>query len=198
MFMNANRERVKAANPQLSVTQLSQLLGQQWRELTEDARQPYIAQAAADKRRYEQELQTWKEQHPEQVTAMAAQAKVTRKAKRTKKGKAEGPKRGTSAYLYFCSAVRAETKAANPDLKMTELSKILGQKWKSLDASEKSKYEKMAVQDKARYEREKSAIGAQAGGLKKSASPRPSTVDQADGDDSDEDMVLSDDSGDSE
>jgi hypothetical protein len=34
--------------------------------------------------------------------------------------------------MNFCNAKRAEVKAANPDAKMTDLSKILGTQWKAL------------------------------------------------------------------
>lgn len=43
---------MKEANPSLSITELSKLLGQKWKELDEDERTPYLEAAAADRERY--------------------------------------------------------------------------------------------------------------------------------------------------
>jgi predicted GIY-YIG superfamily endonuclease len=50
------------------------------------------------------------------------------------------PKRPLSNYMNFCNAQRATVKAANPEAKMTELSKILGAQWKALTAEQQAGY----------------------------------------------------------
>lgn len=50
------------------------------------------------------------------------------------------PKRPLSNYMNFCNAKRAEVKAANPDAKMTDLSKILGTQWKALTPEQQAGY----------------------------------------------------------
>ena len=42
-------------------------------------------------------------------------------------------------------------------MKVTEMAKVMGSKWKELSADEKQKYVDMAAEDKARYQREKAA-----------------------------------------
>ena len=53
-----------------------------------------------------------------------------------------------------------QVKSENPDIKATEISKKLGEMWHGLSAEEKEKYEAMAREYKARYEREKAAYDA--------------------------------------
>ena len=202
MFVNENRDKIKSANPNLSVTEISQLLGQQWRELGTDAKQKYVEQANADKSRYARELEKWKQEHPEEVTAMAAQSKGARRAKKVHKKTQGGPKRATTAYFFFTAAIREQTKQSHPGLKVTELSKVIGQKWQSLGADEKQKYEAMAANDKARYEQEKKSWvpdSKDAESKPNSASVSKQAAQNEDvQDDSDEMAISSSDDSDSE
>ena len=62
------------------------------------------------------------------------------------------PKRGCSAYIFFCKDKRAEVKEANPDMKGTEVTKELGRIWREeTSAKQKKKYSKQATADKERY-----------------------------------------------
>jgi hypothetical protein len=73
------------------------------------------------------------------------------------------PKRGKSAYLFFCAANRAQVKAQlGTEAKATEVTKELGARWNTLKSSTKpadkkslDEYEKAALEDKSRYESEK-------------------------------------------
>ena len=38
-----------------------------------------------------------------------------------------------TAYIFFCNDIRARITEENKDLKMTELSKLMGLEWKKLD-----------------------------------------------------------------
>ncbi len=64
------------------------------------------------------------------------------------------PKRPLTAYFFFVKEARKSVVDANPDMKVTEVSKELGRRWRELDEDEKAKYVKMAEKDKARYQRE--------------------------------------------
>ncbi|CAN0192476.1 unnamed protein product [Ascophyllum nodosum] len=76
--------------------------------------------------------------------------------KRAKKDK-NAPKGASSAYMQFSQAKRAEAKEANPDMKPTEISKVLGEQWGKMDAAAKAPYNERAQADKERYRREKDA-----------------------------------------
>lgn len=40
--------------------------------------------------------------------------------------------------------------ATNPDIKFTQISKVLGEKWRNMDAEQKAPYNKLAQTDKER------------------------------------------------
>lgn len=71
------------------------------------------------------------------------------------------PKRGKSAYLFFCNAMRDKVKKTlGVDSKATDVTRELGVQWNTLkeDTSrrkELAKYETMATEDKVRYEKER-------------------------------------------
>lgn len=76
------------------------------------------------------------------------------------KKKQDKPKKSKSAYLYFCEEERSRIKQAQPELTSTQITVLLGQRWKSLKddssrASELSSYEKKASADTERYLKEK-------------------------------------------
>jgi len=86
--------------------------------------------------------------------------KIPKKVKSTsspkeKKLKDENaPKRPKSGYLFFAEKKRPEIKEAQPDLKMTEVSKVIGELWKEVTPESKAKYVKKADKDKERYQEE--------------------------------------------
>jgi len=50
--------------------------------------------------------------------------------------------------------VRAKTKEENPDAKVSDLAKIMGEKWNAIkEKSEADKYKKQAEADKERYQK---------------------------------------------
>merc|ERR1712153_201522 len=73
-----------------------------------------------------------------------------------KQAKAEGqPKRPMSAYfLWMNTEGRAMVKKNNPDAPITEISKKCGEEWRSLDASDKKRFEKMQEEAKKKFEKE--------------------------------------------
>ena len=79
----------------------------------------------------------------------------TKKAKKVKDPNA--PKRNLSAYFFFMNDQRPKVVKANPDLKVTEVGKKLGELWRAMSDSEKAPYNKKADADKARYEKQKAA-----------------------------------------
>lgn len=70
-----------------------------------------------------------------------------------------------------------QVKADNPELKVTEISKVLGEKWGKLDETQKKPYQDKADEDKARYKRERDAYDS-----KKAATEPPQQSDSNDSD----------------
>jgi len=65
------------------------------------------------------------------------------------------PKRSLSAYMFFANEQRDIVRSENPGIQFGEIGKLLGEKWKALDAEGKAPYESKAEEDKKRYELEK-------------------------------------------
>ncbi|KAF7647610.1 hypothetical protein LDENG_00169790 [Lucifuga dentata] len=66
------------------------------------------------------------------------------------------PRGKMSSYAYFVQTCREEHKKKYPDasVNFAEFSKKCSERWKTMSAKEKGKFEDLARQDKARYERE--------------------------------------------
>lgn len=72
--------------------------------------------------------------------------------KRVRVADPDAPKKPQSAYFMYANDVRASIKSENPEMKITEISKVIGAQWKELSEKEKSKYEKQAMKAKKAYE----------------------------------------------
>ncbi|KAJ8254842.1 hypothetical protein GJAV_G00197940 [Gymnothorax javanicus] len=72
------------------------------------------------------------------------------------KGDPMKPKGKMSAYAYFVQTCREEHKKKSPEIPVNfaEFSKKCSARWKAMSATEKSRFEDMAKQDKIRYDQE--------------------------------------------
>lgn len=72
------------------------------------------------------------------------------------KGDPGKPKGKMSAYAYFVKTCREEHNKKNPGVTVnfSEFSKKCSERWKTMSPKEKTKFEDLAKQDKARYEQE--------------------------------------------
>uniref|UniRef100_A0A3Q2WQS3 High mobility group protein B2 n=1 Tax=Haplochromis burtoni TaxID=8153 RepID=A0A3Q2WQS3_HAPBU len=79
------------------------------------------------------------------------------------------PRGKMSSYAYFVQTCREEHKKKHPEasVNFAEFSKKCSERWKTMSAKEKGKFEDMARQDKARYEREMMNYVPARGGKKK-------------------------------
>lgn len=59
------------------------------------------------------------------------------------------------AYFLFSNDVRGKVKADNPDLKVTEIAKAIGEMWAKATDKEKEKYQKKADEVRDRKEHAK-------------------------------------------
>merc|ERR1712222_310291 len=142
-------------NKDLKMTELSKLMGLEWKKLDDEGKQKYKEMAQKDKERYAKEMENYTpppSDVPDESTGKEEnESSKTTKAKTAKKKKKKDPaaqkgKRG--AYIFFCNDIRARITEENKDLKMTELSKLMGLEWKELDDEGKQKYKEMAKKDK--------------------------------------------------
>ena len=64
----------------------------------------------------------------------------------------EKPKRNLSGYLIFSNSLREELSEKNPDLKITEISKLIGARWGGMSEEEKAVYKQKSEVGKAKYQ----------------------------------------------
>jgi hypothetical protein len=64
------------------------------------------------------------------------------------------PKAPMSAYLFYCSEMRAKTAVSHPEMTPVERTKMVGQWWNAMGAEQKQPYTDRATDDKARHIRE--------------------------------------------
>jgi len=149
-FSADKREDIVAKNPGIKVTDVAKKIGEQWGALSEHEKKKYNDKAAADKDRYNREIANYTP--PEGADSDDDGGGKRRKTKKQKDPNA--PKRAMTAYFFFLADKREEVMKANPDLKVTELSKRVGEMWGKISDKEKEKYNELNRKDKERYERE--------------------------------------------
>jgi len=147
LYATEHRPTVKAENPGLSFGELSGKVAADWKALSETDREPYDKKAAEDKKRYEKE----KKNYTPPSGSDSSEDEKPRK-KRAKKDP-NAPKRGKNGFMFFSDAKRAEV-TKNHGLKGIHAASKLGEMWKEMSDKEKEPYQKKAIEDKARYERE--------------------------------------------
>ena len=161
-FCADHREKAKAElGDGAKATDVIAELGRQWNELKASTKasdktklEKDEEQAREDKERYEGEMTDY--------TPPPSDEEGAGKKKSSGKKDPNKPKRGKSAYLFFCADHREKAKEELGDgAKATEVTAELGRQWNELKASTKAsdkkkleKYEELAREDKERYESE--------------------------------------------
>eukprot|EP00619_Florenciella_sp_RCC1007_P007257 CAMPEP_0205904098 /NCGR_PEP_ID=MMETSP1325-20131115/515_1 /ASSEMBLY_ACC=CAM_ASM_000708 /TAXON_ID=236786 /ORGANISM="Florenciella sp., Strain RCC1007" /LENGTH=197 /DNA_ID=CAMNT_0053269827 /DNA_START=19 /DNA_END=612 /DNA_ORIENTATION=- len=149
LWANDTRPELQAANPNASMGDISKLLGARWKETDEAVKSEWQRKSEEDKARFNKEMETY------------VPPEGQGKGKKQKKAKdPNAPKRATTAYFFFLAEERPRTKAEVPGISVTELSKVVGAKWKQLSEEQKAPYEAKAEADKARYAAEKAQYDA--------------------------------------
>jgi len=96
------------------------------------------------------------QEQQEHEEALAAEAKAKKGKKRA--ADPDAPKRPMGPFFAYKTAMIDKVKAQHPDLKFTELMKILGEQWNALSPAERGRYEN--EEEKERYQRESEAYRA--------------------------------------
>ena len=144
-FCDHKRAEWKKANVVLDFNDMNKRLAEEWGKVAEADRARYVAEAEADKTRFEAEFSDFREKNPEQVT----------KPNRKRKGKDE-PKGPKNAYIFYCDEERNKVAAENPNMDVKSIMSELGKRWGEL--ASKDKFVEKAANDKARYDKEMDAF----------------------------------------
>jgi len=136
LFFMAKQNEIKAKiGPKASVGEVSKRSSEIWKTLSTDERSHWDEVASKDKQRYMEEKANYT--GPWQIPWKRAKKDPT------------APKRPMSAFLYFSQDRRRVLKKENPELRNTEISRILGNLWREASEEDKKPHtEKEACQRK--------------------------------------------------
>ena len=164
-FCAKKREEAKAnLGDGAKATEVTAELGKMWNALkasTKSADKKLLAsleaEAAEDKARYNEAMEEYVAPSDDELAAIVP----AKKARKTSDKDPNAPKKGKSAYIFFCAAMRPQVKEELGEEGKSSIMAELGKRWKELKddddrAEELAEYTKMAADDKSRYEEEKS------------------------------------------
>merc|ERR1712039_36270 len=124
LFSQEERLKVKAENPDYSITEVAKELGKRWATLNPDIKNSYEQRYQDARRVYEQELNNYKP--------------------KKKKKDPNAPKQPLSAYFLFSQEERLKVKAEHPNYSICEIAKELGRRWAVMQPDVKQRYQQMA------------------------------------------------------
>ncbi|CAN6706990.1 unnamed protein product [Malus baccata var. baccata] len=72
-FSNMERDNVKRENPGIAFTDVGRVLGEKWRKMSAEEKEPYEAKARQDKERYKDEIRSYKNPQPMNIDSQGVQ-----------------------------------------------------------------------------------------------------------------------------
>lgn len=140
-FFTAKQEEIKKSmSDGAKVADVSKRSSDMWRNLPPEERAYWDEVAAKDKQRYMAEKATYT--GPWQIPK-----------KRAKKDPA-APKRPMSAFLLFSQDKRRIIKEKNPEMRNTEVSKVLGDMWRNATPEEKEPHLQRELKEREQYKKD--------------------------------------------
>tara|TARA_A100001015_G_scaffold147430_1_gene163477 strand:+ start:764 stop:1243 length:480 start_codon:yes stop_codon:yes gene_type:complete len=129
-FSTFKRSELKKKHSDLSMTELSKLIGEAWRNASDEEKRPHQEQAAEDHEEYRVKMEKYKEMKP---------------------------KRPRTAYAFYMKINRQSIANKYPDKNPRELMQYVAAAWKACGTTEKDKYIKMAAEDRQRWSEQKTS-----------------------------------------
>jgi high mobility group protein B2 len=140
-YTSEKRPQLQEENSDKKMTELTTIMSEMWRNLTDEEKKPYKDMETKDRERYKLEMEEYVENSD--TNSDTSDSDTGKK----KKKDPDAPKRNIGAMQHFCKVYRSK----NSENKYTL--KILRGKWEELE--DKSEYEQLALEDKERYQKEK-------------------------------------------
>lgn len=132
LFSQEERLKVKAENPDYSITEVAKELGRRWATLNPSLKQSYEQRYQDARKVYDQEMNHYKPQK--------------------KKKDPNAPKQPLSAYFIFSTEERLKVKDENPNFSICEVAKELGRRWADMDPAVKQRYQARAEEERQKYD----------------------------------------------
>jgi len=138
MFFMAKQQEIKATlGAGASVGDVSKESSNRWKKLKPEERVIWDQKAKEDKERYNAEKAAYT--GPWQVPWKRAKKDPT------------APKRPMSAFLFFSQDKRRMIKNKNPEMRNTEISRVLGEIWKKASDEERAPHIEREATERAKY-----------------------------------------------
>jgi len=137
LFSQEERLKVKATNPELSITEVAKELGKRWATLDPALKSQYEARYHDARKIYDVEMNQYKPQK--------------------KKKDPNAPKQPLSAYFIFSTEERLKVKERNPGYTICDVAKELGRRWADMDKPTKDRYQARAEEERQKYDVEMAA-----------------------------------------
>jgi len=150
MWMDSGvRDKLLAAQKVKKVSVIMKMCGERWSQLPEAQKKVWQDKAKHLKEIYQKKMAVYMKTASYKEFQKRKAASGLTKMKKAKKPKDKNaPKRPLSGYFLFTS----EFRKANPQLKLTEVTKGAGLKWKGMDEAAKKKYLDAAAHATAKYQ----------------------------------------------
>eukprot|EP00092_Neocalanus_flemingeri_P039236 GFUD01042714.1.p1 GENE.GFUD01042714.1~~GFUD01042714.1.p1 ORF type:complete len:402 (+),score=89.42 GFUD01042714.1:303-1508(+) len=132
LFSQEERLKVKAENPDYSITEVAKELGRRWATLNPALKTSYEQRYQDARKVYDQEMNHYKPQK--------------------KKKDPNAPKQPLSAYFIFSTEERLKVKDENPNFSICEVAKELGRRWADMDPAVKQRYQARAEEERQKYD----------------------------------------------
>jgi len=152
----------KHPNEHIVFAEFSKKCAEKWAQMKDKEKKRFQELSEKDRERYDLEMQTY-------IPPPGGDGKPMKGGKKKQKKDPNAPKRALCGFMFFCNEQRPVVKAANPDMKIGEIAKVLGEQWKT--CARKPHFENLAVKDKERYDAEMKVY--RAGGKVSSARAAP-------------------------
>mmetsp|Transcript_1993 Transcript_1993/g.2678 ORF Transcript_1993/g.2678 Transcript_1993/m.2678 type:complete len:451 (-) Transcript_1993:1012-2364(-) len=156
MYSAQKMRELKQTHADLPTTNLFQVISEAYKALSEQDRASWQARAMQDKVRYDTEAALYdpKGGARDKRGVLLSDMKGSKRKSRKEKRDPDAPKRASGAYVFFTNAIRSSVVKEKPGLSFVEMGRELGERWRALEPEERKKYEKMALDDKVRFQRD--------------------------------------------
>ena len=196
-FSQEMRPKIQEKNAEASFGEIGKLLGEAWKNVSEEEKKRFEDMAEADKERYKKEMESYVPPSDDDDDDDSSEDEGSPKKKGKKKRAAKdpnAPKRALTSFMFFSKEMRPKIQEQNAEASFGEIGKLIGEAWKNASEEEKNKYEDMNKEDKERYDKEMAAYKEK----KKSEVKKSVADDDSDSDDSDDSDDDSDSDSDSD
>lgn len=164
-FVQSKRSEYQSANPDLKTGALSKALGEAWKALSDEEKQPFVDASASALEGYTLELATLGLSHAPR------QFKAAKKA----------ASRAKTPFQLFSEERHPIIRCDHPKASNTEIASLLSQSWKSLPEEDRSVFEAMSKDLKVKVS--SSAAATTKGRKRRAPSPQNESADEGVDDD---------------